>query len=188
MLSAQELHGQYPERKIFVVDTLCASVGEGFLVREAAARQAEGFSIEELLSWVNTHRMQVCHWFTVDTFEHLRHGGRVNAVAAAVGTVLGIKPLLHVDGAGRLQVTDKPRGRKKAMAAQLTKMEQGWNPDIGRLVLIGHGDNPDAAQLLGREVSQRFPDAQVHTASIGPVIGAHTGPGMLALIYWGDNR
>ena len=105
-LCARELEGQYPGRRVLCVDTLCASVGEGFLVREAARKQKEGLSLEELAAWVEERKLQVCHWFTVDTFEHLRHGGRVSGAAAAMGTLLNIKPMLHVSAAGTLEVAE----------------------------------------------------------------------------------
>jgi len=187
-MAVEDLRQKYPKRTILCLDTLCASVGEGFLVREAARKQAEGSSMSELADWVMSHRLQICHWFTVDTFDHLRHGGRVSSATAVMGTALQIKPLLHVDEKGCLQVKEKPRGQKKAMEVQLSRMEQGWMPETGRLVMIGHGDAPNAAaQLLGK-VQAQFPSAEVHVADIGPIIGAHTGPGMLALIYWGSNR
>lgn len=187
-LCMEDLRQQYPDRRILCVDTLCASVGEGFLVREAARKQKEGMDIEELAAWVIEHRIEVCHWFTVDVFEHLRHGGRVSSAAAVVGSALQIKPLLHVDEKGCLEVTAKPRGRKKAISTQLAKMEQGWRPKLGRLVVIGHGDDPEAALQLKEKISTQFPETEVYVADIGPIIGAHTGPGMLALIYWGNNR
>lgn len=187
-LAVEELRQKYPERTILCLDTLCASVGEGFLVREAVRKQSEGLMIAELADWIKSHRLRVCHWFTVDTFEHLRHGGRVSSAAALMGTALQIKPLLHVDEQGCLQVKGKLRGPKKAMEAQLSRMEQGWSPETGRLVVIGHGSAPDAAAQLQEKVQARFPAAEIYTADIGPIIGAHTGPGMLALIYWGNNR
>ena len=102
--------------------------------------------------------------------------------------MLGIKPLLHVDEQGKLGAVAKPRSRRKAMEAQLTHMEQGWIPELSNLVIIGHGDCPDAAEELKEQVLSKFPEADIQIATIGPVIGAHTGPGMLALIYWGNNR
>ena len=186
-LCAAEVRAAHPGRRIVCVDTLCASVGEGFLVREAARRQAEGLSLEELAAWVEERRLLVCHWFTVDTFAHLRHGGRVSGAAAAVGTLLGIKPLLHVSAAGGLEAVEKPRGVRHAMAAQLARMRAGWTPEEGRLV-VGHGDCPDRAAGLAALVQEAFPDAETYLAPIGPVIGAHTGPGMLALIFWGTQR
>ena len=187
-MAAEELRGVYPERKIVCIDTLCASVGEGFLVREAARRQAGGMSLDELAAWVEENKLKVCHWFTVDTFEHLKHGGRIGAVSAAVGGVLNIKPLLHVTEKGVLEVAKKPRGSKQAMRAQLEQMKHGWTPDLGKLVVIGHADNPIGAINLRDQVQEQFPDADIHTADIGAVIGAHVGPGMLALIYWGNTR
>ena len=187
-LCAQELREEYPERKLIVVDTLCAAVGEAMLVREAARKQQEGLTIEELAAWVEENRLKICHWFTVDSFDHLKHGGRVSAAAAAVGTMLQIKPLLHVDEEGKLRVAEKPRGRKQAIRTQVAHMKEGWTPEMGKLVVIGHGDRPDDVEQLRQAVLKEFPDADIRVAYIGPVIGAHTGPGMLALIYWGTNR
>ena len=187
-LCAQELREEYPERKLIVVDTLCAAVGEAMLVREAARKQQEGLTIEELAAWVEENRLKICHWFTVDSFDHLKHGGRVSAAAAAVGTMLQIKPLRHVDEEGKLRVAEKPRGRKQAIRTQVAHMKEGWTPEMGTLVVIGHGDCPDDVEQLRQAVLKEFPDADIRVAYIGPVIGAHTGPGMLALIYWGTNR
>lgn len=187
-LCARELEETYPERKIICIDTLCGSVGEAFLIYEAAKRQADGMSLDELTDWILDSRLKVCHWFTVDTFQHLLHGGRVSAVAAMAGTVLNIKPLLRIDEEGKLQVVEKPRGNKQALKIKLQHMEQGWTPECSKLVVIGHGDTPENAEKLKEAVSTQFPDAKIYVSDIGPVIGAHTGPGMVALIYWGDNR
>ena len=184
----EELREEYPDRNIVCLDTLCASVGEGFLVCEAARRQAEGYTLEELSRWVTLHRLEVCHWFTVDVFDHLRRGGRVPAGTAVFGTALQIKPLLHVNQDGELAVVEKPRGRKQAIKAQLAKMEQSWLPEMGKTVVVGHGACPDGARVFQDAVQDRFPEATVLTADIGPIIGAHTGPGMLALTYWGNAR
>ena len=184
----QELEEEYPERKIICIDTLCGSVGLAFLVVEALKRQSQGMGIEELATWANAVRLKVCHWFTVDTFEHLKHGGRVSNVAAVAGSVLNIKPLLHVDEEGKLKVVEKPRGHKAALKSTLSKMEAGWNSDMGNFILVGHGDSPERAQECKEKILAHFPYADVHLADIGPIIGAHTGPGMLAVIYWGENR
>lgn len=188
MLAAEELQREYPERKIICIDTLGASAGEGFLVREAARMQYEGLTIAELAEWVTKRRLQVCHWFTVDTFTHLKHGGRVSATAAVMGSVLKIKPLLHVDDSGKLQAMEKPRGKNKAITALLARMEQGWTPEFGKSVLIAHADDVETAQMLKDRLLQRFPEATVFIGHIGPIIGAHAGPGTLALFYWGTNR
>ena len=187
-ICAEELRKEYPERRIECIDTLCASVGESFLILEAAKKASKGMKMEKLIHWINLKKRNVCHWFTVDTFDHLKHGGRVSTVSAVMGTMLGIKPLLHVDENGKLAAVEKPRGRKKAMEAQISRMERGWIPEQSQLVIIGHGDCPDAAEELKQQIQSRFPEADIRIATIGPVIGAHTGPGMLALIYWGNNR
>lgn len=187
-MTARMLEEEYPHRKIICLDSFCASIGEGALVCEAARKQAEGLSLEALAAWVEENRNSVCHWFTVDTFEHLRHGGRVSATVAVLGTALQIKPLLHVSPEGFLEVAEKPRGQKRAMACQLSRMEKGWTPDLSPMVVIGHGGCPDKAEELRALVAEKYPQALIHVAPIGPVIGAHTGPDMLALVYWGDNR
>lgn len=175
-LAVEELQQEYPERRIICIDTLAAAVGEGFLVREAAKKQREGLSIDELASWVMEHRLEVCHWFTVDTFTHLKHGGRVSGAAAAMGTALQIKPLLHVDSEGKLQAVEKPRGRKKAVTTQIARMEQGWKPELGKSILIGHADDPEAADMLKERLLEQFPDSEICIAYIGPtMIGLYAG-------------
>lgn len=187
-MCAGELSTAYPARQVVIVDTRAASAGEGMLVCEAARRQMEGASLSELAAWVTRHRLEVCHWFTVDTFEHLKRGGRVSAATAAVGTLLQIKPLLHVDEAGALKAADKPRGRKKAIEAQIARMEKGWNSAFSRRVAVGHGDAPEEAEKLKAAVADRFPEALVEVFEVNPIIGAHTGPGILALVFWGSER
>ena len=184
----QELEDEYPERNIICLDSLSGSVGLALLVVEALKRQAEGMDIEELAMWASANCLDVCHWFTVDNFEHLKHGGRVSNVAAVAGSVLNIKPLLHIDDEGKLKVVEKPRGHKAALKATLNKMETGWNPDLGNLVMIGHGDCLERAKECKNKILEQYPYAEVRIADIGPIIGAHTGPGMLAVIYWGNNR
>ncbi len=187
-LCMEELKEEYPERKLCCMDGLCASAGESFFVREALRKQYEGMDVDDLATWIDAQKLNVCHWFTVDTFDHLKHGGRVSAVAAAVGGMLNIKPMLHVDESGKLVVAKKPRGRRQAIRELVAKMQEGWLPEISPLVVIGHGDDIEAAVMLKEAVEAKFPNADIHIAEIGPIIGAHTGPGMLAVIYWGSNR
>ncbi|MDE6880637.1 MAG: DegV family protein [Oscillospiraceae bacterium] len=187
-LCIEELREAYPERRILCVDTLCASIGEGLLVQEAARRQAQGMGLEELAAWAEENRLRVCHWFTVDEFDHLRHGGRVSGFVAAAGTLLQIKPLLFVDNEGKLEVAEKPRGRRRATESQLARIERCWRAQLGRTMVIGHGDCPEDAALLREAVERRFPEAETFVAEIGPIIGAHTGPGMLAVVCWGESR
>lgn len=187
-MTVEELKEEFPQRKIFAVESYCAAVGLGFFVREALRKQQEGLSIEQLAAWAEESRLHVCHWFTVDVFDHLKHGGRVSAAAATVGTLLQIKPLLRIQEDGTLAVIEKPRGRKQGIRRQIEHMRNNWDTQRGKLVLIGHGDDEDAARQLKEAVLSEFPDADVRTAYIGALIGAHTGPGMLALIHWGMKR
>ncbi|MGI5959223.1 MAG: DegV family protein [Massiliimalia sp.] len=183
------LQKRFPERKIVCVDTKCASLGEGFLVREALIKQAEGFSLEELAQWISDHQIKICQWFTVDTFEHLKHGGRVSSTAAVIGTALQIKPLLHVSENGELEVVDRTvRGTKRAMAALLECLEKGWQSDRCNRIIVGHGGCPDVAEKFVWEIQNKYPYANIITAPIGPVIGSHTGPGMIAVVFWGSWR
>ena len=187
-MAIAELQEEYPDRTILCLDTLCAAVGEGLFVMEAARKQAQGMGIHELYSWLEAHRLNLCHWVTVDTFDHLKHGGRVSATSAAMGTLLGIKPLIHVDENGKLVAMGKPRGQKKALQALLSNMEKGWMPEISRQVIIGHGDSPEIAEELRDMVAQRFPEAEIYIAPIGPIIGAHAGPGVMTVFFWGNNH
>ena len=187
-MAIAELQEEYPHRTILCLDTLCAAVGEGLFVMEAARKQSQGMDIHELYSWLEAHRMNLCHWVTVDTFDHLKHGGRVSATSAAMGTLLGIKPLIHVDENGKLVAMGKPRGQKKALQALLSNMEKGWMPEISRQVIIGHGDSPEIAKELRDMVAMRFPEAEIYIAPIGPIIGAHAGPGVMTVFFWGNNH
>ena len=187
-MAIAELQEEYPDRTILCLDTLCAAVGEGLFVMEAARKQSQGMDIHELYSWLEAHRMNLCHWVTVDTFDHLKHGGRVSATSAAMGTLLGIKPLIHVDENGKLVAMGKPRGQKKALQALLSNMEKGWMPEISRQVIIGHGDSPEIAKELRDMVAMRFPEAEIYIAPIGPIIGAHAGSGVMTVFFWGNNH
>ena len=187
-IAISQLQEEYPDRTILCLNTLCAAVGEGLLVMEAARKQMEGMDIHALYRWLEEHRLNLCHWVTVDTFDHLKHGGRVSATSAAMGTILGIKPLIHMDENGKLEAVGKPRGKKKALEALIASMEKGWLPQISRQVIIGHGDSLDVAKELRDMVAARFPEAEIYIASIGPVIGAHAGPGVMTVFFWGDNH
>lgn len=187
-MAIEELKEAYPERTILCLDTLCAAVGEGLFVMEAAKKQAQGMDIYNLYAWLEAHRLNLCHWVTVDTFDHLKHGGRVSATSATMGTLLGIKPLIHVDDNGKLVSVGKPRGKKKALQALLSNMEKGWMPEISKQVIIGHGDSLEIAKELRNMVANRFPEAEIYIAPIGPVIGAHAGPGVMTVFFWGSNH
>ncbi|HJB57433.1 MAG TPA: DegV family protein [Candidatus Flavonifractor intestinipullorum] len=189
-IAAQELAEAYPERKILVVDTLCASLGQGLLVWYAARMRQSGKSIEEVRDWAEANKLHLCHWFTVDDLHFLKRGGRVSAATAVVGTMLQIKPVLHVDNEGHLINMAKARGRKAALKALVDHMEQTAIDPAGQTVFISHGDCLEDAQFVAQEVSQRFgiPLERIVLNEIGPVIGAHAGPGTVALFFLGKER
>ena len=187
-IAVRELADLYPDRKVVCIDSKGATQGEALMIREAVRMQQEGAALEEVSRWMLEHRMQVCYGVLVDTFDHLKHGGRVSSTAAVMGTMLQIKPMLRLDEEGKLEVIGKPRGRKKAYAELVARMAQSWLPELGKSVLIVHGDCPEYAEGLKEQVAARFPDAEIGIDELGPVIGAHTGPGLLALIYWGSSR
>lgn len=187
-LAAEELMEKYPQRKIFTVDTLCASMGQGLLVYLAARKRQDGASIEEVRDWTETRKLSICHQFTVDDLHFLKRGGRISSATALMGTMLNIKPVLHVDDTGRLVNIGKARGRQAALKALMDKMEQTAIDPHSQTVFISHGDCPEDAQTLAQMVRERFGVREIVINYIGPVIGAHSGPGTLALFYIGTER
>ena len=187
-LAAEELMEKYPQRKIFTVDTLCASMGQGLLVYLAARKRQDGASIEEVRHWTETRKLSICHQFTVDDLHFLKRGGRISGATALMGTMLNIKPVLHVDDTGRLVNIGKARGRQAALKALMDKMEQTAIDPHSQTVFISHGDCPEDAQTLAQMVRERFGVREIVINYIGPVIGAHSGPGTLALFYIGTER
>lgn len=187
-LAALQLSEVYPERKVAVADTLCASTGYGMLALLAVKRLEEGASIDEAVSFVEENRLSICHWFTVDDLQFLHRGGRVGAVAAFVGTAIGIKPVLHVDDNGKLISMFNVRGRKKAIKALCDKMEELAIDASAGPVYISHGDCIADAEVLAAQIKERFGAEVEIIAPVGPVIGSHSGPGTLALFFVGKER
>lgn len=186
--AAAELSEEYPDRKIVAIDTLCASLGQGLLVSLAAKKQAQGASFEEVVEWVESHKLNLCHWFTVDDLFFLKRGGRVSAATAVLGTMLSIKPVMHVDNDGHLINVAKARGRHAAIAALAQKLDEtGIEPD-NQLMYICHGDCIEDANLLAGMIKEKYPNCEIMIDYTGPVIGAHSGPGTLALFYLGTER
>ena len=187
-IAVEELREKYPERKLYTVDTLCASLGQGLLVYLAAQERAKGKSIEEVRQWAEDYKLSICHQFTVDDLHFLKRGGRVSAATAVVGTMLQIKPVLHVDNEGHLINIAKARGRHASLKALVDKMEQTAINPADQMVFISHGDCLEDAQAVAEMVKARFGVSQVYLNQIGPVIGAHSGPGTVALFYIGTER
>lgn len=188
MVAATELMEKYPERKIFVVDTLCASMGEGLLVYLAAQERAKGKTIEAVRDFVESTKLHLCHWFTVDDLNHLKRGGRVSAATAMVGTMLNIKPILHVDNEGHLIKVDTARGRKASLDSLIAHMRETAVAPKHQTVFISHGDCLEDAEKLAATVKDEFGVTDLVINPIGPVIGAHSGAGTLALFFIGTER
>lgn len=187
-VAVEELAEQYPERKIFTVDTLCASMGQGLLVWHAVQQQRQGKSIEQVRDWAEQNKLRLCHWFTVDDLHFLKRGGRVSSATAVLGSMLQIKPVLHVDNEGHLINMGKARGRAASLTALVDHMEQTVIRPEEQVVFISHGDCPEDAEQVAEEVHRRLGVKQVVTHTIGPVIGAHAGPGTVALFFLGKER
>ena len=188
VIAAEELGEKYPERTIRVVDTLCASMGQGLLVWYACKKRDEGLSLDALYSWVMENRLHLCHWFTVDDLMYLKRGGRISAATALVGTMLQIKPLLHVDDEGHLISMAKARGRKAAIDALVRKAQELGAGYDNSTMFISHGDCREDAEYLAQQLKEKCGVKEVVISYVGAVIGSHSGPGTLALFFLGSHR
>ena len=187
-IAFEDLSAEYPEHKFLAVDSLCASMGEGLLVYHAAQQQKAGRSIEETARWLEENKLHLAHWFTVDDLNHLKRGGRVSGAAAFFGTMLNIKPVLHVDDAGHLIPMEKVRGRKASLDALVAHMEKDAVDPASQTVFISHGDCRADAEYVADLVREKFGTQDIRIHSIGPVIGSQSGPGTVALFYLGRTR
>lgn len=185
-LVIRELAEEYPERKLYSVDSLCASIGEGLLVLQAAIQKNNGMGIDELKEWLEENKRNSRHWFTVKDLYYLKRGGRVSTIEAFVGTALKIRPVLSTDESGKLTVVSKIRGTRAELDYMVTKMEKEGYELSSQTVIIGHGDDLTQAQELENMIRNRNLVKEVIISKIGPIIGTHTGPGMLALVYMGN--
>ena len=183
------MRSEFPTRKIFHVDTRGASMGQGLLVYKAACMARDGATIEETHSWVEANKFNLAHWFTVDDLMYLFRGGRVSRTSAWAGSLLNIKPVLHMDNAGHLIPMDKVRGRKKSILGMFNHMkESALQPVSEQTVFISHADCEEDAQYLADLIRKEFGTTDIRINFIDPVIGAHTGPGCLALFFMADKR
>lgn len=188
-LMAAQLQEEFPERKIHVVDSLVASGGQGLLVWYAVQHARAGESIDQVRDWLEENKLHLAHWFTVDDLMFLFRGGRVSKTAAWAGTLLNIKPVLHVDDEGHLIPMEKVRGRKKSLNALIDHMEKSANKPISdQMVFITHGDCIEDAEYVAAKIKERFGVKEVVINYVDPVIGAHSGPGTMALFFLADKR
>ncbi len=188
-LMAAQLQEEFPERKIHVVDSLAASGGQGLLVWYAVQHARAGESIDQVRDWLEENKLHLAHWFTVDDLMFLFRGGRVSKTAAWAGTLFNIKPVLHVDDEGHLIPMEKVRGRKKSLNALIDHMEKSANKPISdQMVFITHGDCIEDAEYVAAKIKERFGVKDVVINYVDPVIGAHSGPGTMALFFLADKR
>ncbi|MCM1126546.1 MAG: DegV family protein [Lachnospiraceae bacterium] len=190
VLAAQELMEERADCKILVVDSKCASMGEGLFVHKAVQKKMQGSSMEETAQYLNELVPCLTHVFTVDDLNHLYRGGRVSKTAAIVGTIAGIKPILHVDDEGHLIPISKVRGRKKSLNSLVDYMEEKTKGclDKNDIIFISHGDALEDAEYVKNEIEKRFGIHEFLINHIGPTIGAHSGPGTIALFFEGTSR
>ena len=173
-MAAEELQEEYPERKLIVIDSLCACMGEGLLVYKAVQLKRAGKSLEEVAQWVEENKLKICHFFMVQDLNHLQKGGRISKTAAVLGTMVQIKPIIYLDNEGKLQIIKKERGRKKALTHivdMAVKQSEGWDNDI---VMITHGDCKEDAEFVARQVEKKMGVHNILINCIGTVIGSHT--------------
>lgn len=190
VIAANELMEEYPDSRIIVIDSLCASLGQGLLVHEAVRLMKEGLSLDELAAATSDARLHVAHHFTVDNLFHLFRGGRVSRATAIVGTLAGIKPLLHVDNEGHLINIGKVRGRKKSLTALVDRLgsDAGSYLEKSNIIGISHGDSLEDAKFVASLVEERYGKKEFIINTLCPTIGSHTGPDLIALFFFADKR
>lgn len=187
-MAAEELKELYPERQILVLDSIAASIGQGLLVYHAVLKKRQGLSLEELYEWLEENKKKICHWFTVEDLMHLKRGGRISALSANIGTALNIKPILSVNMEGKLVNLGKVMGRKKSLSELIVKMNSCAETAENQVVIIGHGDSLKDAEFLSTKLKNELHVKEVIMTQIGPIIGSHTGPGMIGLTFVGERE
>ncbi len=187
-IAIEQLKPQFPDRKILAIDSLSASLGQGLLVTYAAKMKEQGKSIEDIYTWLLDNRLHLCHWFTVDDLFYLKRGGRISSSAAIVGSLLNIKPVLHVDNSGHLVPVTKVRGRKTSLNELVSHMEETAIDPKNQTVYISHGDCEKDAQYVAELIKNKFGTSDILIDFVEPVIGAHSGPGTVALFFLGSQR
>lgn len=186
--SAEDYKEMFPDRKIIVVDTLCASMGEGLIVHYAAKMKSQGKSMQEVAEWVENNKLKLCHVFTLDDLFFLKRGGRLSGTSAIVGSLMGIKPLMHVANDGKLYVTGKARGRKAAINHLIESLGEKGVDIKNQDIFIVHGDCAQEAEIIGKEVKKRYGVKNIVYNCLDPVIVSHSGPGTLAIFFLGNER
>lgn len=188
LLAKDMLMEEYQAADITIIDTKAASMGEGLIAWYAINMLENGATKDEIVSWVENNKLKVAHWFTVEDLNHLKRGGRVSGTAAFIGSLLNIKPILHVDNEGRLVPVSKVKGRKKSIKALFDQLDETIVKPEGQVIFISHGDSLDDANYLANMIRAKYPVIDIVINCIGPVIGAHSGPGTIALFFVAKGR
>lgn len=188
MLAAEDYKELFPERKIIVVDSLCASLGEGMAVHYAVKLKNEGKSMEEVAEWLEKNKLSICHIFTIEDLFFLKRGGRLSGTSAVFGTLLGIKPMLHMEDDGKLYVTGKVRGRAASLENLINSLNEQGENIAEQDIFIVHGDCENEANYVADEIKKRYGVKNIVINYIDPVIAAHAGPGTLAVFFLGKKR
>ena len=188
VIAAQELHDAYPGRQIRVVDSLSGSLGEGLLLWHACKMRDAGVSLQNAVAWLNDHCRRLCHWVTVSDLSNLKRSGRLSSTGAFLGNMLNIKPIIRVTEEGKLVSDAKARGRAASIRLLAKKFAQFRDPSSEDLVTIAHGDCPEDAAALADILKTEYGVKNIHTGYVGPILGAHTGPGVLGLFHFGTRR
>ncbi len=187
-VAARELAQAYPKRKICVVDSLCASMGQGLLVYYAVKKADEGASIDEVAKYVEDLKLSICHHFTVDSLFHLKRGGRVSTTTAIIGSILKIKPIMHVNDEGKLVAINKAMGRKKSLKLLVDRVFECMDMQESDPIFISHGDCIEDVEYVKSLLAEKLPDTKVYVNYIGAVIGSHSGVGTVAIFHKGNKR
>lgn len=186
-MAAKELMEQFPEQKVLVVDSKAASRGEGLLVEACVAQKRAGKSIDYVYRWATEEQENIQHWITVDDLNHLKRGGRISAASAIIGGMLGIKPIIHMDETGSLAAVDKVRGKRQSIDYIVDRFAESYLPS-NHTVYVAHGDCLEDAEYCAKQIKEKTGVKQVKIVMVGPIIGAHTGPGIVAILYMGKKR
>ena len=187
-MAAEDLKEEYPDINIITIDSLCACMGEGLLLYKALELKERGMSMKEIVEWVEANKLHICHNVTVDDLNHLHRGGRISRTTAVVGSMIKIKPIIHMSDEGKLVVIGKERGRKKSLISIVDRMEKQMQGYDNEIVMITHGDCIEDAEFVKKQVEERFGIHNVMINGIGSVIGSHTGAGVVAVFFMGDKR
>ena len=188
LIAAKDVMKSYPECKIVVVDSLCASIGEGVLVYEMALKKNSGAALEDLADWAEKNKLNICHWFVVDDLKHLQRGGRIPQSVALVGSMMNIKPILILDDFGKLKVVEKVRGKSKAAEYMISQIEKHAKDVCLQTLYVVHGDCEEEAKDFANKIKEKLKVKNFVIGNIGSIIGSHVGPGTLAVVFFGDKR